>query len=88
MWPHEYERIVYGSLEYSRKDPSVGCTSHPRVRYVSLIDLRFNLFYKKKNNIRQVFVLFSGFRKYDFIVLTKKYKFLVKVGQCDLAVLI
>ena len=49
--PHVATRIwahVYGPFEYPGEDPSVGCISHPEVRYVSLIDPGLTFFIKKK----------------------------------------
>lgn len=53
--PHVATRIwahAYGPFEYPGEDPSVGCTSHPGVRSVSLIDPGLTLLVakKKKNN--------------------------------------
>ncbi|WZZ71674.1 hypothetical protein YC2023_083044 [Brassica napus] len=49
--PHVATQIwayVYGPFEYPGEDPSVGCTSHPGVRSVSLIDPNLIQFTKKK----------------------------------------
>ena len=49
--PHVATRIwahAYGSFEYPEENPSVGCTSHPRVRSVSLIDPGLTLFFSQK----------------------------------------
>ena len=45
--PHVATRIwahAYGPFEYPGDDPSVGCTSHPEVRSVYLIDPGLTLF--------------------------------------------
>ena len=51
--PHVATRIwVYGPFEYLREYPSVGCTSHPGVRSVSLIDPDLTIFSSKKKRKR------------------------------------
>ena len=52
--PHVATRIwvhAYGPFEYPGEDPSVGCTSHPEVRSVSLIDPDLTLFFFQKKHI-------------------------------------
>ena len=44
IWTH-----VYGPFEYPEEDPSVGCTFHPEIRSVSLIDACLTLFRSKKS---------------------------------------
>lgn len=51
--PHVATRIwirVYGTFEYSGDDPSVGCTSHPKVRSVYLIDSDLTFVFRKKSH--------------------------------------
>ena len=52
--PHVTTRIwihAYGSFEYPGEDSSVGCTFHPEVRSVSLIDPGLTLLSLKKKSL-------------------------------------
>ena len=53
IWIH-----AYGPFEYPGKDPSVGCTFHLKVRYVSLVNPDLTLFQFKKKPSQQFFVLY------------------------------
>lgn len=47
---HGYELLHFSPFEYPREDLSVGCTSYPEVRYVSLINPDLIISFTKNKN--------------------------------------
>ena len=56
---HEYGLLLFGIFEYPGDDLSVGCTSHPGVRSVSLIDPDLTLYVYKKKICKVYFIFFA-----------------------------